>query len=63
LDLIQHNDLQPEERAKLENQPIDEEKPGLGQHVCLVINIDRCRTALTVSLFISMPQYCVECAK
>jgi hypothetical protein len=36
LDLIQHNDLQPEEREKLENQPIDEEKPGLGQHVSLL---------------------------
>jgi bud site selection protein 20 len=35
LDLIQHHDLQPEERAKLENQPIDEEKPGLGQHVSI----------------------------
>ncbi|KAJ9106341.1 hypothetical protein QFC21_001487 [Naganishia friedmannii] len=35
LDLIQHNDLQPEEREKLENQPIDEEKPGLGQHYCV----------------------------
>lgn len=50
--MIQHNDLQPEERAKLENQPIDEEKPGLGQHVGLIkISIDR-RTVLMVSLHI-----------
>ena len=35
LDLIQKFDLTPEGRAALEAQPIDEEKPGLGQHVSL----------------------------
>lgn len=33
MDLIQKFDLTEEGRAKLEAQPIDEEKPGLGQHV------------------------------
>ncbi|KAL7414547.1 hypothetical protein BDY24DRAFT_385601 [Mrakia frigida] len=35
LDLIQKFDLTEEGRAKLEAQPIDEEKPGLGQHYCV----------------------------
>jgi bud site selection protein 20 len=32
LDQIQ-DDMTPLSRAKLEKQPIDEDKPGLGQHV------------------------------
>lgn len=32
LDQIQQ-DLDPKNRPKLESQPIDETKPGLGQHV------------------------------
>ncbi|KIJ55520.1 hypothetical protein M422DRAFT_151274 [Sphaerobolus stellatus SS14] len=35
LDQIQHIDLTPEMRAKLEAQPIDLEKPGLAQHYCV----------------------------
>ncbi|KAK4683785.1 bud site selection protein 20, partial [Tremellales sp. Uapishka_1] len=34
LDIIQ-NDMKPENREAMLNQPIDEEKPGLGQHYCL----------------------------
>jgi len=35
LDQIQLVDLLPENRAKLEAQPIDVELPGLGQHYCV----------------------------
>ncbi|WVQ71281.1 hypothetical protein IAR50_000807 [Cryptococcus sp. DSM 104548] len=28
-------DLRPTNRSKLEKQPIDEDKPGLGQHYCV----------------------------
>ncbi|KAF8799992.1 hypothetical protein BYT27DRAFT_7200732 [Phlegmacium glaucopus] len=35
LDLIQLIDLDPKNRAALESQPIDYEKPGLGQHYCV----------------------------
>jgi hypothetical protein len=35
LDQIQGQDLKPERRAQLENQEIDESKPGLGQHVSM----------------------------
>ncbi|ORX34135.1 putative bud site selection-related protein [Kockovaella imperatae] len=34
LDQIQ-DDLKPQNRRKLEVQPIDETKPGLGQHYCV----------------------------
>ncbi|EIW72703.1 hypothetical protein TREMEDRAFT_19744, partial [Tremella mesenterica DSM 1558] len=34
LDQIQ-DDLRPENRTKLETQPLDEDKPGLGQHYCV----------------------------
>ncbi|CAD6588107.1 MAG: Bud site selection protein 20 [Tremellales sp. Tagirdzhanova-0007] len=34
LDQIQ-TDLRPENKGKLELQPIDEDKPGLGQHYCV----------------------------
>ncbi|GFZ43364.1 Bud site selection protein 20 [Saitozyma sp. JCM 24511] len=34
LDQIQ-DDMTPLSRAKLEKQPIDEDKPGLGQHYCV----------------------------
>ena len=29
------NDLKPENKVKLENQPIDEDLPGLGQFYCI----------------------------
>lgn len=32
LDQIE-TDLRPQNRSRLEKQPIDEDKPGLGQHV------------------------------
>ncbi|KZV98755.1 hypothetical protein EXIGLDRAFT_831975 [Exidia glandulosa HHB12029] len=35
LDQIQLHDMQPQNRAKLEAQPLDYEKPGLGQHYCV----------------------------
>ncbi|KAF9465492.1 hypothetical protein BDZ94DRAFT_1160032 [Collybia nuda] len=35
LDLIQLIDLDPKNRAALEAQPLDFEKPGLGQHYCV----------------------------
>ncbi|KZP14527.1 hypothetical protein FIBSPDRAFT_912771 [Athelia psychrophila] len=35
LDLIQHIDLDPKNRAKLEAQELDYEKPGLAQHYCV----------------------------
>ncbi|KZT59841.1 hypothetical protein CALCODRAFT_165834 [Calocera cornea HHB12733] len=35
LDQIQLIDLLPTNRAALEAQPLDEEKPGLGQHYCV----------------------------
>ncbi|OCH96399.1 hypothetical protein OBBRIDRAFT_743937 [Obba rivulosa] len=35
LDQIQLIDLDPKNRAKLEAQPIDLEKPGLAQHYCI----------------------------
>ena len=35
LDQIQ-TDLRPENKGKLELQPIDEDKPGLGQHVGVI---------------------------
>ncbi|KAG5719435.1 hypothetical protein E4T56_gene20668 [Termitomyces sp. T112] len=35
LDLIQLIDLDPKNRAALEAQPIDLEKPGLAQHYCV----------------------------
>lgn len=33
IDQIQYEDLRPENKGKLEVQELDEEKPGLGQHV------------------------------
>ncbi|TIB78305.1 bud site selection-related protein [Wallemia mellicola] len=35
LDQVQLEDLLPENKAKLENQPLDETLPGLGQHYCI----------------------------
>ncbi|KAG8958871.1 Bud site selection protein 20 [Tulasnella sp. 419] len=35
IDLIQLHDLDPKNRAKLESQPIDVDRPGLGQHYCV----------------------------
>ncbi|KAI1793438.1 hypothetical protein LXA43DRAFT_1059808 [Ganoderma leucocontextum] len=35
LDQIQLIDLDPKNRAKLEAQPLDYEKPGLAQHYCV----------------------------
>ncbi|KAI0299296.1 hypothetical protein BC826DRAFT_67131 [Russula brevipes] len=35
LDQIQHVDLDPKNRAKLEAQELDYEKPGLAQHYCV----------------------------
>ncbi|PBK72675.1 hypothetical protein ARMSODRAFT_854628, partial [Armillaria solidipes] len=35
LDLIQLIDLDPKNRAALEAQPLDFEKPGLAQHYCV----------------------------
>ena len=35
VDQIVLTDLQPENATKLKNQPLDEYKPGLGQHYCL----------------------------
>ncbi|TIA83313.1 hypothetical protein E3P98_00849 [Wallemia ichthyophaga] len=35
LDQVQLQDLLPENKAKLENQPLDESLPGLGQHYCV----------------------------
>ncbi|KAF8993287.1 hypothetical protein BDQ17DRAFT_1253030 [Cyathus striatus] len=35
LDQIQSIDLDPINRAKLEAQPLDFDKPGLGQHYCV----------------------------
>ncbi|PCH36273.1 hypothetical protein WOLCODRAFT_140300 [Wolfiporia cocos MD-104 SS10] len=35
IDQIQLIDLDPKVRAALEAQPIDHEKPGLGQHYCV----------------------------
>ncbi|KAK7687668.1 hypothetical protein QCA50_008883 [Cerrena zonata] len=35
LDQIQHIDLDPKNRARLEAQPLDYELPGLGQHYCV----------------------------
>lgn len=38
LDQIQLEDLLPGNKAKLENQPLDETLPGLGQHYCLEVS-------------------------
>jgi hypothetical protein len=38
LDQIQL-DMDPKNRTKMEVQPIDESKPGLGQHVSLLITV------------------------
>lgn len=38
LDQIQLDDLKPENKVKLENQPLDESLPGLGQHYCLEVS-------------------------
>ncbi|KAF9509643.1 hypothetical protein BS47DRAFT_1487857 [Hydnum rufescens UP504] len=35
LDQIQHIDLLPENREKLEAQPLNVDLPGLGQHYCV----------------------------
>ncbi|TIC41721.1 bud site selection-related protein [Wallemia mellicola] len=35
LDQVQLEYLLPENKAKLENQPLDETLPGLGQHYCI----------------------------
>ena len=35
MDQIVLTDMQPEETKKLENQEIDEDKAGLGQHYCV----------------------------
>ena len=35
IDQIVLNDMLPEETQKLLNQPMDEDKPGLGQYYCL----------------------------
>ncbi|TIA88739.1 hypothetical protein E3P99_02429 [Wallemia hederae] len=35
LDQVQLQDLLPENKAQLENQPLDETLPGLGQHYCV----------------------------
>ncbi|KAI8378047.1 uncharacterized protein BYT42DRAFT_572534 [Radiomyces spectabilis] len=30
-----HEDVKPENAGKLKNQPVDPDKPGLGQHYCI----------------------------
>ena len=35
IDQIVLNDMKPEETQKLQNQAIDEDKPGLAQHYCI----------------------------
>ena len=35
IDQIVFEDMQPERAHALSNQPVDEDKPGLGQHYCI----------------------------
>ena len=35
IDQIVNDDMKEENKIKLENQPVDEDKPGLGQHYCI----------------------------
>ena len=36
---MQLQDLLPENKAQLENQPLDETLPGLGQHYCVEVSV------------------------
>lgn len=60
--------MKPENKEKLEVQELDEEKPGLGQHVRSTSGVrrespvDADLVGFLLDRFL-VPQYCLECAK